>query len=80
MLFPKNFGTVDQFLVKALQSIEGIKEEEILNMIKPTNITLLDGVKLIEIMKDKANTLNIINKTNYWTPRHIDKVLWTYGR
>lgn len=80
LLFPKNFGTVDQFVVKALVSIEGIKENNILQSINPSSINLPDGIKLIKIMIEKSKTINAINKTDHWTPRHIDKVLWTYGR
>ena len=80
LLYPKYFGTVDQFAVKALNTIKDLKEKQIILVMNPDNIKIVDGVKLIEIMKEKANTLNSKNKTDKWTPRMIDKVLWTFGR
>ena len=80
LLYPKYFGTVDQFAVKALSTIKDLKEKQIILAMNPDNIKIVDGVKLIEIMKEKANTLNSKNKTDKWTPRKIDKVLWTFGR
>lgn len=78
LLFPRDFGTVDQFVVKDLISIEDINQREMLQSMNPEGLKLMDGVELIEIMKDRANELNRINNTNKWTPRHIDKVLWAY--
>lgn len=80
ILYPNKFATVDQFIVKALCSIEDFNEaSEIFNM-KPENLSINDGVILVDIMKNKAKKLNSINKTDFWTPRKIDKVLWAYGR
>jgi hypothetical protein len=39
-----------------------------------------DGVKLIEIMREKARELNIRFSTRLWTPRRIDMVLWVADR
>lgn len=79
ILFPQYFATVDQFVVKALRSVTGIQEKDNLERMNPDGLNLNDGVVLIKIMKDKAEELNRINKTNYWTPRKIDKILWTVG-
>lgn len=78
LLFPKHFGTVDQFVVMDLISIKDIKQKDMLLSMNPNNIRLKDGVELIKIMKYRANELNQVNKTDVWTPRHIDKVLWAY--
>lgn len=78
LLFPKSFGTVDQFVVKDLLSIEDIENRDMLQSMNPDNLRLKDGVELIRIMKEKANNLNGINNTDKWTPRLIDKVLWAY--
>lgn len=43
-------------------------------------LTIKDGVLLIHIMAGKAAENNRMFQTNDWTPRKIDKVLWTYGR
>lgn len=80
LLFPVNFGTVDQFAVKAMRSIENLPELNQLFHMNPESLTISNGVLLINIMKKKAAEINCFNNTDYWTPRKIDKVLWTYGR
>lgn len=80
ILFPEYFGTVDQFVVKALNSIRDIPEKATLACINPNSIKIKDGIFLIQLMKSKAAQLNHENNTNRWTPRAIDKILWTYGR
>lgn len=42
----------------------------------PNNITLKNGIVLINIMKDKAKENNKIFGTDFWTPRKVDMVLW----
>lgn len=69
LLFPRSFGTVDQFVVKDLNSIEGLYDKCFLRSINPENIKLIDGVRLISIMREKADTLNRFNNTDIWTPR-----------
>ncbi len=76
LLFPKDFGTVDQFVVKNLRSIEGIEELDILESMNPEGLRIKDGVVLNKIMKGKAEVLNRTNNTDKWTPRLIDMVLW----
>ena len=80
LLFPKYFGTVDQFVVKRLLEISNLKEHEVLIRINPENISLTYGVLLIQIMRDKAAELNKCFKSDNWTPRKIDKVLWCVDR
>ena len=80
LLFPMNYGTVDQFVFKALMSIENFSDYKKISNMNPDSLTINDGVILINIMKNKAMELNTYNRTDYWTPRKIDKVLWTYGR
>jgi hypothetical protein len=79
LLYPEKFATVDQFVVKALNSIDGIEKKEELSKINPDNITIKNGVLLICYMQYKAYLLNEANKTTIWTPRKIDKALWTVG-
>jgi len=62
-----------------LNSIKDIPEKSRLARINPNGINIKDGTLLIQLMKSKAIQLNEENKTNEWTPRKIDKVLWTYG-
>ncbi len=80
LLFPKYFGTVDQFVVQRLLQIENFDKQFIISKMKPENLTLKDGVILIQIMREKAQELNKIFKTNKWTPRKIDKILWSIDR
>lgn len=80
VLFPEYFGTVDQFVVKSLNSIKDIPEKSRLACINPNSINIKDGIFLIQLMKSKSTQLNQENKTQIWTPRKIDKVLWTNGR
>jgi len=80
LLFPQHFATVDQFVVKALNSVDGIPEKAVLARMNPEGLNLYDGVQLIKIMKNKAERLNEINRTEFWTPRKVDKILWTFGR
>ena len=76
ILFPEHFGTVDQFVVKALWDVKDLpRKNEVMSM-KPDSIRLKDGVLLIEILRTKANELNKANDITEWTPRKIDKVLW----
>ena len=80
LLFPKYFGTVDQFVVKRLIEIKSLKEHEILKKINPECISLNYGVILIQIMRDKAAELNKKFESDKWTPRKIDKILWCIDR
>lgn len=80
VLFPKYFGTVDQFAVKALMGIDNLPEHRAIARMKPEGLTIPDGEILIEIMRSKASKLNELLNTKYWTPRKIDKILWVIGR
>lgn len=78
LFFPKYFGTVDQFVVLNLRSIDGLNRKDSLISIRPESLRLKDGVELIYILRERANELNNSNNTDNWTPRDIDKVLWAY--
>lgn len=80
LLYPNHFGTIDQFVVKSLKEIKSIPESKDVNKINLENITISQGVLLINIMKNKAENLNKLFKTDFWTPRKIDMILWTYER
>lgn len=80
VLFPKDFGTVDQFVVKALCEVEGLVEHAKLNRMNPESLTIRDGVLIISILRRKAKALNQSFGTSIWTPRMVDKVLWSVGR
>ena len=80
ILFPSKYGTVDQFVVKRLLEIHDLPERKIITEINPESINPSQGAILIEILRRKADELNIQNKTDFWTPRKVDMVLWSYGR
>jgi hypothetical protein len=80
LMYPKYFGTIDQFCVKALRLVDGLPEINALHHMNPDAIKLRDGILLVSIMRRKADTNNKMMKSNIWTPRMIDKILWTYGR
>ena len=52
LLFPKYFGTVDQFVVKRLLEISNLKEHDVLTKINPEWISLNIGVLFLQIMCD----------------------------
>jgi hypothetical protein len=79
LLYPETFGTVDQFVVKALREIPNLPESAAITRMKPEGLTPRDGEILIQILRRHAGVLtNALGKT--WRPRDVDKVLWTYGR
>lgn len=79
VLFPELFGTVDQFLVKALRQIPNLPQKAIIDAMNPESLKHDEGVLLVQIMRLKAAELNRLFSTTQWTPRKIDMVLWTYG-
>lgn len=76
LLYPNAFGTVDQFVVKSLLNIPDIPEKPMLVRMKPLGLSIENGVFLINLMREKAGKLNKTFKTNDWTPRKIDMLLW----
>jgi len=48
--------------------------------VNPESLSLKASVKMIQLMRAKANELNTHNNVTYWTPRKIDKVLWCIDR
>jgi hypothetical protein len=80
LMYPRKFGTVDQFAVKALRQVNGLPEAACLEEMNPEALTIRDGVLLIGILRRKATETNLKFKSDAWTPRKLDKILWTYGR
>lgn len=77
ILLPRHFGTVDQFMVAALSSIQDLPEHQRILQMRPENLTIQDGLILNKIMKEKARQLNTQFHTEEWTPRKLDKILWS---
>ncbi|MBI4557101.1 MAG: hypothetical protein HY706_05905 [Candidatus Hydrogenedentes bacterium] len=80
LMYPTTFATVDQFVLKALRTVQHLPEAVILEKLKPNALSVKAGVVLISIMQRKAAENNRRFRTTEWTPRKIDKILWTYGR
>jgi hypothetical protein len=80
LLYPANFGTVDQFAVKALRHMPDLTDAEKIKKMNPEGLTSADGELLISLLQRKAAQNNKQWDSAFWTPRKIDKVLWTYGR
>jgi hypothetical protein len=76
LLFPELYGTVDQFVVKALLQVPDLPERQQLERMNPEGLTVSQGVILIEIMACKAQQLNVQFDSQEWTPRKVDMVLW----
>ena len=80
VMYPSHFATVDQFVVKALSTVNRLPEKEKIKNMNPDNLKLTDGVLLVEIMRRKAAELNNKFSSNTWTPRKVDMVLWVSSR
>ena len=80
ILFPEDFGTIDQFVVRKLQELDEPAYNIYLDKMNPDSLKITDGVILINIMRDKAEELNKKFNTDFWTPRKIDMILWSFGR
>ena len=80
ILFPKDFGTVDQFVVKSLLEVEGLPQHTVLDEMKPDFLKVTHGALLVGILREKAAQLNRTFHTDFWTPRKIDMILWSVGR
>jgi YgiT-type zinc finger domain-containing protein len=78
ILFPKWFGTVDQFVVKTLARVESLPERPQILQMQPKALTPEDVVLVIDIMRRKAQNLNTLFNTDEWTPRKIDMILWAH--
>ena len=78
LLFPKEYGTVDQFVVKALSRITTLPQSELdlLSAMSPESLSTANALILIQIMGRKADALNALFDTDFWTPRKIDMILW----
>lgn len=79
LMYPESFATVDQFVVKALRAVRDLPEAKLLTRMNPDALKPADGLVLIRIMREKAAENNRRFETATWTPRKIDKILWTYG-
>jgi len=80
LMYPHKFGTVDQFVVKALRQVNGLPEAEAVAQMKPDRLRIEDAEQLIRILQKKADENNRAFHSDAWTPRKVDMVLWIYRR
>ncbi len=80
IIFPHYFGTVDQFVVKALSNVDNIEEQAAIARMRPESLTIANASVLMGVMRKQARCLNTDFKTEDWTPRKIDMILWSIGR
>lgn len=81
LMYPERFGTVDQFVVKALCGVADLPELNQVRAMNPLGLKAKEGAILNGIMARQASRLNeLFGLEESWTPRKIDMVLWTYGR
>jgi hypothetical protein len=80
ILFPKYFGTVDQFVVKCLADVDSLPEKTAILSMIPEQLKIKDAVIIINIMKHQAIKMNNEFTTTFWTPRKIDMILWSANR
>jgi hypothetical protein len=59
LLYPKKFGTVDQFAIKALRQVEGLPEAEALARMEPAGLSISNGVVVFDVLRRKAAELNV---------------------
>jgi hypothetical protein len=79
LMYPSEFGLVDEFVVKALREIDGLPEAAALARINIRRLIVRDGVILIGILRRKATQLSR-ELDEVWTARMIGKALWAVGR
>ena len=79
LLFPEDYGTVDQFVVKALEVVADLPERDRVQGMKPDSLSDLDAAVLLEILRRKARELRETLGGD-WTPRQVDMALWAADR
>ncbi len=76
LMYPRHYATVDQFVVLGLRRVSGLGRAVAIAKMRPENLSLNDGVVLIDLLAEKAAELNQLPGFKGWTPRKIDMVLW----
>jgi hypothetical protein len=68
-------------VVEASREVRTLPETASLARMNAEGLTVPDGVLIIGILRRKAADNNkLFGNAAAWTPRRIDKVLWTYCR
>jgi hypothetical protein len=79
LMYPGEFGTIDQFLVKALRDVERLPEAAAVARMKSRRLMIRDGAVLIGILRRKAAELSRAFGVP-WTPSMVSDVLRMVGR
>jgi hypothetical protein len=79
LMYPSAFGLVDEFVVRALREVEGLKEAAALARMSGRRLGIRDGAILIGILRRKGTDLSCL-LDEVWTPRMIGRVLRAVGR
>lgn len=90
LLYPDEYGTVDEFLILAVSEVGELPEidklQEMACRIEASkkskssfSISVSAGVMLEHILRKKAHKNNEAFGSSFWTPRKVDKVLWAAG-
>ena len=72
ILFPTHFGTIDKFVAINLKKVGyDISEQDCIN------ISVENAINMENILLKKVKKMNTDMNTDYWTPRRLDKILWS---
>ena len=74
------YGNLGRGIENAIKQNPDMELVAVFTRRAPESLKIKDGIMLIEIMKEKAKELNKRFHTDFWTPRKIDMVLWSFGR
>ena len=73
LIDPLRFGVVDQFVAKALVSID------VLTVNNPLDLSISDYINIEWVLFQKSSELKSKDIGGIdWTPREVDKALWSY--
>jgi hypothetical protein len=76
LIYPREFATVDQFVVKAFLEVDDEKRN--VEGMNPENLSIEDGGILTNVMREKSALMNTAFDTEFWTPRTLEMALWAY--
>ncbi len=76
-LSPQLYGTLDRLVVDSLKLL--YPDDEKIRKIKGNDLSINNGVFLENLLRNKADSLNKRLRTDEFSSRKIDMVLWNYG-
>ena len=80
VLFPEDFGTVDNRTFELLKGIPSLEKDLLPIAHKKALTTPGDSAIIIDIMRKKSKLLNEQFPGLNWTPRKFDMVMWAYEK